>query len=295
MANTVNYASKYLSMLDRIYKTNGVTSILEAAGSKYRLSSENEKTVYLRKMSLQGLGAYSRADGYDSGDATIEWEAHTFAQDRSKKFNLDAMDSKEAYTTIAEIGAEFQRNHVVPEVDAYRFEKICNLCGLDVSANLDGDSVMAAISTGIKTLDDAEVPRENRLMFVSSTTEKNMEDSGEFFKTISVQSNNGNVNTKITTYNDMPIIPVPAARFHNNFDFAASGAGGFAAAGGSKALNFMILSLEAIIAIIKHVAPKVIMPEFNTDYDGWLYCYRIYHDLFIPENKVGGVYVHSIA
>lgn len=296
MSNTVAYASKYLEMLDRVYKANAVTSILEAAASKYRFSASDEKTVYLRTLSLQGLGDYSRATGYDSGDATVAWNAHTFAVDRSKKFNLDAMDAREAYQTIAELGAEFERVHVAPEIDAYRFEKICTLCNVDATADLTDDTTLAAIDVGIATLDDAEVPKEGRVLFVSNTVHTYMKQSNEHFNIrISSAPNNGVINRNIEMFDDMPLIPVPSARFYNNFDFAASGAGGFSPAAGSKKLNFMIAYAPEICAVKKHVAPKIVSPEVNQTYDGWTYYYRLYHDLFIPTNKLSGVYAHKMS
>lgn len=294
MANSISYPVKYLEMLDRIYKASAATSILEAAASQYRLSTEDEKTLYLKKMSLQGLGDYSRANGYDSGDVTISWEAHTFAIDRSKKFNLDAMDAMEAYTQITEVAAEFQRTHVIPEIDAYRFEKICTLCSLDVSADLTDDTAIAAVDTAIKTLDDAEVPQEGRIMFMSNEMYSLMKQSGEFINTRLIE-NPSAINRNITSFDGMPLVKVPTARFYNNFDFAASGAGGFAAAAGAKNINFIIAYAPAVLGIIKHSAPKIITPEANQSYDGWSYAYRMYHDLFIPENKLSGVYIHTKA
>lgn len=294
MSNTVNYASKYLEMLDRVYKANSVTSILEAGAQKYKMSGESAKNIYLRKMTLQGLGSYSRSAGYDAGDATIEWEAHTISQDRSKKFNLDAMDAVEAYTMIGELGAEFERTHVVPEVDAYRFEKICTVCSLDASADLTDDTIITAIDTGIRTMNDNEVPAEGRVLFVSNTAYSYMKQSGEHYN-VRVQPSNGVINRNIEMFDDMPIIKVPSARFYNNFDFATSGAGGFTPNVSAKALNFMIVYAPDVIAITKHQAPKIIMPANNQDYDGWQYCYRLYHDLFIPDNKVNCAYIHSKA
>lgn len=296
MSNTIAYAVKYLEMLDRVYKESSVTSILEAAASKYRFSSADEKTIYLRTLALQGLGDYSRSSGYDSGDATVAWNAHTFAIDRSKKFNLDAMDAKEAYQTIAELGAEFERVHVAPEIDAYRFEKICSLCSVDVTADLTDDTSIAAIDTGVTTLDDAEVPREGRVLFVSNTMYSYMKQSNEHFNVrISSQPNNGMINRNIQMFDDMPIVRVPVARFYNDFDFTASGAGGFTPAAGSKKINFMIVYAPEIIAVKKHVAPKIIAPDTNQSYDGWTYFYRLYHDLFIPTNKLSGCYIHKMS
>lgn len=294
MSNSIAYAVKYLDMLDRIYKAASATSILEAAASQYKLDTMNEKTVYIRKLALQGLGDYSRANGYDSGDATVTWESHAFAVERSKLFNLDTMDAKEAYFQITELAAEFQRVHVAPEIDAYRFEKMCTLCNIDVSADLTDDTAIAAIDTAVQTLDDAEVPQEGRVMFISNAMYKLMKQSGEFINTRLIE-NPSAINREITTFDGMPLIKVPSARFYNNFDFAASGAGGFSPAAGSKALNFVIAYRPAVLGILRHVAPKIITPDQNQTKDGWLYGYRLVHDLFIPDNKLSGIYIHSKA
>jgi len=295
MANSLSYARAYLDMLDRIYRETAVTNDLTAAENQYRFSAQNAQSIYLRKMSLQGLGAYTRDTGYDTGTATVTWESHTFGQDRSKKFQLDAVDATEAMTTVAELGAEFMRCYVVPEIDAYRFHKITSLCSVDTTATLTYDTVMAAIRAGVKTLNDAEVPRENRILYVSSTIYQAMQDSGEFYKTINVQNNNGVISTEIMEFDGMPIKQVPAARFYTIFDFATSGAGGFSVNASGKAINFMIVYTPAIIGVVKHMAPKLVSPELNQSADGWLYAYRVYHDLFIADNKVNGVYIHSLA
>lgn len=294
MSNTIAYARKYMEMLDRVYKESSVTAILEAAATRYKFSSTNEQSIYLRTLSLQGLGDYSRASGYDSGDATVAWNAHTMAVDRGKKFNLDKLDAQEAYQTMAELGAEFERVHVAPEIDAYRFEKICTLCNVDATADLTNDTIIAAIDTGIQTLDDAEVPKESRVMFVSNPCLTYLKNSSDINIRISSQDN-GVINRKIKMFDDMPLIPVPAARFYNNFDFAASGAGGFSPAAGSKKLNFMIVDAAEVLAVVRHIAPKIIAPDVNQSADGWIYCYRIYHDLFIPTNKLSGAYIHKMS
>jgi hypothetical protein len=295
MPNTIAFPVKYLQMLDRIYKASAVTSVFEVNPMAVKFASEDERTVYLKEMVLQGLGAYNRATGYDEGTATISWRAYTMTQERSKKFNLDVLDAREAYTSIVEVAAEFERVHVAPEIDAYRIEKLCTECGLDVSADLTDDTVIQAIDTGIKTLNDAEVPQENRALMVSNDVYNLMKQSGEHFNVRMVQQNNGDINRNITMFDDMPVLKVPSARFYNNFDFATSGAGGFAPNGSAKALNFVIAYLPVIAGVKKHVAPKIIKPEFNADADGWIYAYRLYHDLFVPEQKKNGIYIHSKA
>jgi hypothetical protein len=295
MANSYSFPVAYQNMLDRIYQETAVTSALTAGDTKYRFSSQDAKTVYLKKIALQGLGSYTRDTGYDSGDITITWEAHTMGQDRSKKFILDAMDAREAYLQIAEVAAEFMRTKVVPEMDAYRFHKIRSLCNVDTTGTLTNDTVIAAIRTGIKTLDDAEVPKEGRILYVSSTVYQYMVDSGEFYRTMNVTGNNGVIDTNIISFEGMQVKQVPQARFYTIFDFATSGAGGFSVNVSGKAINFMIVYQPEIIAVVKQMAPKIVTPELNQSADGWIFGMRLYHDLFIPENKLSGVYIHSLA
>jgi hypothetical protein len=295
MANNIAYAALYMQMLDSIMKKGLSTALLESGDSKYRFSAQDAKTIYLRKMALDGLGDYSRSAGYVDGDCDISWEAHTFAMDRARKFILDTMDAKEAYTQAAEVASEFYRTHVIPEIDAYRFEKLCTLCGLDVSANLTFDTAVDALDTAIQTLDDAETAQEGRVVFVSNEFYKLLKQSGEFYNVRISNGENSALNRNIELLDGMPLVRVPSARFYNNFDFAANAGGGFAPAAGSKAINFIVGNVNESVAVIKHMAPKLIDPQFNATADGWIMAMRIYHDLFVADNKVGSFYIHTKA
>jgi hypothetical protein len=296
MANTIAYAKAYLNMLDGIYKLGASTSGLEALPGMFKTSDIAANSIYVKKVTANGLGDYSRASGYVAGDSTISWEEHTFAFDRGRKYNLDAMDAVEAMTQAGELAAEIYRTQVVPEIDAYRFKKICSLCGLDASTNLTYDTAITALDTAIATLDDAEVPQEGRILYVSNEMYKLMKQSGEFFnvRTGSIQV----MDRTIESFDGMPINRVPGARFKTacTFNDGTSGGqevGGFVA--GGKDINFMIVYKPVALGIVKHVAPKLIAPEANPTGDGWIFGFRVYHDLFIMDNKVNGVYVHTKA
>ena len=51
----------------------------------------------------------------------------------------------------------------------------------------------------------------------------------------------------------------------------------------------------SVVAPIKYAEPKIIKPEMNHDGNFWIYAYLLYHDLFVPDNKVNGGYVHTEA
>ena len=72
------------------------------------------------------MGKYDRNNGYNQGSITLSYETKTMTQDRGRKFQLDAMDVNETnfVATAATVMGEFQRVHVVPEIDAYRLSKL---------------------------------------------------------------------------------------------------------------------------------------------------------------------------
>lgn len=155
MANSISYFEVYTNMLDEIYKQGSKTAILEVNPLAVKFSQEDAKTVYLKEITVEGLGTYSRSTGYASGDVDNVHTAYTVSQDRGKKFTLDALDLKQAKLEVLEIAKQFQTEKVVPELDAYRFEKLCTTCSLDASADLTYDTAIEAVDTAIQTLDDA--------------------------------------------------------------------------------------------------------------------------------------------
>ena len=295
MAHTFNYASAYVKKLDDVFKKSSVTSNLDAAPGSFKESDIDNKTIYISTLALQGLATYSRSTGYVAGNATVAWNAHTFSQERGRKFTIDTQDLRETYLQIARVGSEFERVHVAPEVDAYRIEAICTACGIDVNADLTYDTVIDSIDTAIQTLDDNEVPREGRILYVSNAIHKKMKDSGVFTYNREVVGANQSISREVEMYEGMEVKKVPAARFYSDFDFAASGDGGFSAASGGYFLNFMIVHQPSILGIKKHVDAKIVDKKYNTDGDFHVYGYRIYHDLFVPTNKVSGAYIHGVA
>lgn len=298
MANTINYAKSYINMLDSVYKLNSTTAGLEASPNMFKTSDISANSIYIKKMSSDALADYSRAGGYVGGDQTIEWEAHTFSIDRGRKYVLDAMDAEEAYLQAAELAAEIYRTKVIPEVDAYRFSKLVTLGGVDVAADLTYDTAVTSLDTAIATMDDNEVQAEGRILFVSNNYYKLLKQSGEFFN---IRTGTQTVlNRNIEVFDSMPIVRVPTARFKTAFTFLdgtsqGETAGGFTPSQAAKDINFMIVSKEAAIGVLKHIAPKIISPENNQNSDGWIYAFRVYHDLFVLDNKVDGVYVHTKA
>ncbi len=128
MANnfTNGYATLFEQALDKLAIQEATTGWMESNAG--RVQYNGGKTVKVPKMSLSGLGDYSRTDGYPQGAVTLGFETFEMTQDRGRQFFLDSMDVNETnfVASASNIMGEFQRTQVVPEIDAYRLSKLAN-------------------------------------------------------------------------------------------------------------------------------------------------------------------------
>ena len=92
--NTVGLASRYLPLLDEVYKAGSKSAILDTAEQRVRWSDEY-KTFYLFETDMVGLADYDRNDGFVRGDLTAGWRAYTPQWDRARQFLVDIADNNE--------------------------------------------------------------------------------------------------------------------------------------------------------------------------------------------------------
>lgn len=290
MANSIAKFKKYIDRLDAVYKNASLTADLDGDATLVR-DGANANEIIIPKMSMDGLADYSRNGGYVSGDVTLTNETVAFNYDRGRKFGVDAMDNEEtAGVAFGRLSSEFIRTKVVPEVDAFRFATYSGISGIGkaTAGTLStGADVIGALRTATSAMDEAEVPMENRILYITPTlyglvqdldTSKSKEVLDRFSK----------------------IVLVPQTRFYTAIDLndgTTSGeeAGGYAKASGGKDINFMVVEKSAVLQYPKHIVNKVISPEANQESDKWLFFYREYGLADVYDNKVAGIYLHNKA
>ena len=172
MANNIALAKTFVPILDEIYKLASLTSKLDGAAELARQGA-NANELIVPMLSMQGLGDYSRNDGYVKGDVTMTNETIKCNYDRGRKFYVDALDEQEtAKVAFSRLAGEFIRTKVVPELDAFRFASYAGKSGISkaTAADLpDGAAVLAALRAAITKMDEDEVPTENRHLFITPT------------------------------------------------------------------------------------------------------------------------------
>ena len=195
------------------------------------------------------------------------------------------------------LAGQFIRTKVAPEVDAYRFAKMAgtsNILGANADITVGTTDVPSLVDTAEMTMNEAEVPQEGRLLFISETAYAGLRAK----ITRTVENGDGNINKEVEWYDGMRVIRVPQSRFYTAitlYDGSTSGqtAGGYigTTSTGYK-INFMVVHPSAVCQVLKHVKPRIFEPDVNQDADAWKFDYRVYHDTFVYDNKVSGIYLH---
>lgn len=280
MANTIALAENYLPLLDEVYKADSKTSVLDTANTQIRFNKANK--VELFNIEMDGLGNYSRATGFPSGDVTATWEPMTLEVDRGRTFSVDAMDNDETIDqAFGVLAGEFMRTQVIPEIDTYRFAKYAGAADSSQVVALGSGTVAGHIDDAELALTNAEVPEEGRILFVSADGYKALK--GSVTRTI---GNDNVVAHAIGTYDDMPVIVVPQNRMNTLVNLTTNG---FTTAGTD--ILAMIVHPSAVAQVVKHEKPRIFTPDENQQADAWKFDYRVYHDTFVMANKTKGIFV----
>ena len=288
MPNNIELFKQYVPLLDEVYKLASLTSVLDGAAELARAGA-NANELIIPKMDMSGLADYSRNSGYVDGEVTLTNESVKCNFDRGRMFTIDTLDNAEtAGIAYGRLASEFIRTKVVPELDAFRLAKYASVEGIG-SATGDlttGANVITALRAAKNEMSEAEVPENERYLFITPTLYGMIQD---------LDSNK----SKAAVEGFASIIQVPQSRFYTAIlqrtGAGDQAAGGYTKAEGAKDINFMIVHKPAVIQFQKHVAPKVITPDANQSSDGWKFGYRNVGIADAYENKVAGIYAHTKA
>ena len=289
MANSIALSEVYTNLLDEVYQQSALTAVLESDASLARQGA-NANEIVIPKLSMDGLADYSRNSGYVNGDVALNWETVQFNYERGRMFSVDNMDNEETQNiAFGRLAGEFIRTKVVPELDAFRFAKYAATTGAGTATGTlaSGADVIAALRTATSAMDEAEVPMEDRHLFITPTLMGLVEDMDT-------------TKSKEVLARFASITKVPQTRFYSAIELLdgkspSEEKGGYKKADGGVELNFEIVHKPAVLQFTKHAVPKVISPEMNQDADAWKYGYRNYGLCDTYENKTAGIYVHKRA
>ena len=302
MANTLAYAQIFQEELDLQMIQGSTMGWMEPNSKMVKYSGGNE--IKIPSVLMDGLADYDRENGYVKGSVSLTWETHTLTQDRGRKFQIDAMDVDETnfVVTAGSVMGKFQKTRVIPEVDAYRYGKIAST------------AITKKVASGGYTPADSTIL--NKLLYDIATVQDKIGDGVQLIITMPftvgvilnaseklqkridvVDFKQGGISTKIKAIDGIPIMFAPSARLKTAFKFndgktEDEEAGGFESDPTAKTVNWLITAQDAPIAVSKTDTPRIFDPQTNQDAHAWRIDYRKYHDLWIPEDKVSGIFAN---
>ena len=284
---SINYVTKREKQFDQKLMQGALTSILETP----KVNWLGAKSFEIPTVSVSGYKAHTRSKGYNAGTVSNDKKVYTLNFDRDIEFFVDSADVDETNEELsaANVTGTFITEHATPELDAYRFSKLATTAITATKFKSEDDYSETNVYSRLKSaiLPIRKYGAANIVIYVSSEIMDFLERSKDFTRSISTTSPQG-IDTRVTSLDGVQIIEVwDDARSKTQFEFTD----GFVKASGGKDINFLIVAKPAVIAKAKFNSIYLFAPGQHTEGDGYLYQNRMYHDLFVLENKKDGVYV----
>ena len=290
MANSIAAIKNYTTILDRVYQREATSSCLNSPARMAR-AGRNAKEIMIPRISVTGLGDYTRNVGYKTGSIDFAYETKVYNYDRGIKLLANVMDVEEAgvLDCFVQAGAELQRTQVAPEADAFTYATIASHEGVSVTdadlSKAKATDVLAALRSVTNAMDEAQVTPGSRYLFITPTLKGVLDD---------YSLANTNMSNRVLT-RFCRVVEVPQARFYTKIALNSGDSEkfGYAKAADGRAINFMVVEKSAVIKFDKHVASRVFSPDELENLDSYMMKYRKYGIVELMDNKLAGVAVSA--
>jgi hypothetical protein len=295
-----SYAEQFERELQQKY-TRELTSFL-LTQSNPGVKFINAQTIKLPRLTLSGYKDHNRgAMGFNTGTIANDWEPKKLAHDRDIEFALDPMDIDETNLVleVANIQNVFEEEQAIPEKDSYRYSKLyaeaktyaANGAVVDNTV-LTTANILDWFDTQMEKMDDEGVPSEGRILYATPAMNKLLKNANGLSRNIDVTSNNGKIDRRVYSLDDVNIIKVPSARFKTKYDFT----NGCVAAVDAKQINLILVHPSCVVSRDKYAYMKLFTPGTDSrTADKYVYQNRYYSDTFLIQNKACGIAINAEA
>lgn len=283
-----NYAEVFTNLLQQKYAKELCSDALTK--SNLGVKFINAQTIKLPRMTVSGYKDHTRTPGFNAGTLTNDWEAKKLAHDRDIEIWIDPMDIDETNLTlsVANIQNTFETEQAIPEKDSYRFSKLhtdlSTYSGTIDKTVVDASSFLGLFDELMAGMDEAGVPEEGRILYVTPSMNKIVKEAEGIQRVINVATPS-TINRNVHSLDNVSIKMVPAARMKTIYDFTE----GCKPGGSAKQINFILIHPSCVVCRDKYSYIKLFTPGTDSrTADGYLYQNRNYGDLFLLEKKVAG-------
>ena len=296
---TLNYADVFQRGLGGQKFTVGVkfSDIYDVGGtSTNQFKYVDGKTIKIPVLTVSGMVDHNR-DSITTATRKVDnaWESKTLSHDRVFRTLVDPADIDETNMalTIGNITSVFVNEELFPEMDKYAVSKLYSEAATankrEATTYPVGTStqVLDEFDDMMALLDDAEVPEEGRILYVTPAINKLLKNALNVARQIGTAQAGNSVNRVINMLDDVKRVTVPTSRMYSAYTFTT----GAVPATGAETLNMILLHPKAIIAPMK--IDQILIDEPSALSDGKaLYFQRQYWDVFILDQKEDAVVIN---
>ena len=295
-----NYAEQFMRELQQKYARELTSYDLEKSNPNVKFI--NAQTIKLPKITVSGYKDHNRASmGFNAGTIANEWEPKKLTHDRDIEFALDPMDVDESNLTveIANVQNVFETEQAIPERDSYRYSKLyseavaykANGAVVDTTA-LTAANILTWFDNQMEIMDDKGVPSEGRILYVTPAINKLLKNADGVGRNINVSSNNGKIDRRVYSLDDVKIVKVPSARLKTKYNFTD----GCVPADDAKQINIILIHPSCQVTRQKYAYMKLFTPGTDSrTADKYVYQTREYGDTFLIQNKACGIAINAEA
>ena len=283
-----DYAEAFTDLLQQKYAKEMCSDALTQSNPQVKFL--NAQTIKLPRMTVSGYKDHTRTPGFNSGTLSNDWEPKKLSHDRDIEFFVDPLDIEETNLTlsVANIQNTFETEQAIPEKDSYRFSKLhaelTKYSGRIDSTVVDAATFLKVFDAEMAIMDDAGVPEEGRILYVTPTMRAIVKEAEGISRSITVNTPS-TINRKVHSIDDVTIKMVPSSRMKTKYDFTD----GCVAAGDAKQINWILIHPTCVVCRDKYSYIKLFTPGTDSrTADGYLYQNRSFGDLFLLEKKVEG-------
>lgn len=268
----INYASKYASKIDERFSREALSG--SAINQDFDFVGVKTINVYsvptspMHDYKKTGTNRYGEPEELENSIQEL-----TMTQDRSFTFTIDRgnyTDTQMANSAGAALQRQL-RDVTIPEVDTYRFAKICANAGTTATGTITKDNAYDSFLDATVTLVDNKVPLAGAVGYVSSAFYKLIKLDSSFIKQSDIAQNIA-IKGQVGMIDGIPIVVLPSSYMPAGVDF-------------------FVTNKIATTAPVKLSEYKI--HDNPPGLNGWLIEGRLYHDAFVLENKKKAIYVHK--
>ena len=295
-----SYAERFERELQQKYARELTSYDLEKSNPNVKFI--NAQTIKLPKITVSGYKDHNRSSmGFNAGTIANEWEPKKLTHDRDIEFALDPMDVDESNLTveIANVQNVFETEQAIPERDSYRYSKLyseavaykANGAVVDTTA-LTAANILTWFDNQMEIMDDKGVPSEGRILYVTPAINKLLKNADGVGRNINVSSNNGKIDRRVYSLDDVKIVKVPSARLKTKYNFTD----GCVPADDAKQINIILIHPSCQVTRQKYAYMKLFTPGTDSrTADKYVYQTREYGDTFLIQNKACGIAINAEA